>query len=234
MVPALPELEHGSRAGVLQRRPYGGDHLLARPNEPRSNPHVIARTSSMAYKQTVRENRRADREGTPRQLPPGEQRPPRLDPCSYRRAPHRVEDQTQVWGATYDRAPPDDFLGLQDEIGTAIANQIMSKLSSPAPLEVGARKAPDPQAYDLYLRGRFYGHQLAPPFLLKAIECFQAAIAKDSSYALPYAGIVESHVNFLIAADAPPQEHWEKARLRPRKAWPSVPISPTCMRPRPI
>jgi serine/threonine-protein kinase len=63
------------------------------------------------------------------------------------------------------------------------------------------------------LRGRFYYHQLAPPLVHKAIECFQAAIAKDPTYALPYAGIAESHVNLLIAADAPPQEHWEKARV---------------------
>jgi serine/threonine protein kinase len=171
---------------------------------------VIARTSSMSYKTTTKTAAQIGQE----------LRADYLLESSVRRDSHRVRiasqlirvaDQTQVWRAKYDRAP-ENFLGLQDEIGSAIANQILSKLSPAAPSIIAPAKAPDAQAYDLYLKGRFYYHQLAPPLVLKAIECFQAAIARDPSYALPYAGIAESHVNLLIAADAPPQEHWEKAR----------------------
>ena len=186
---------------------------------------VIARTSSMAYKQTTKTAGQIGRELRADYLLESSVR---RDSTRVRIAAHliRVEDQTQVWGATYDRAP-NDFLGLQDEIGTAIANQILSKLSSPAPLEGRARKAPDPQAYDLYLRGRFYGHQLAPPFLLKAIECFRAAIATGFLLRTPLRGNRRSPRESYDGRGRATSEHWEKRGLPHRKAWPSVPISPT-------
>ena len=188
----------------------------------------------MAYKQTTKTAGQIGRELRADYLLESSVR---RDSTRVRIAAHliRVEDQTQVWRATYDRAP-NDFLGLQDEIGTAIANQILSKLSSPAPLEgEGPKSAGSTGLRFVPARTRFYGHQLAPPFLLKAIECFRAAIAKDPSYALPYAGIVEAHVNLMMAADAPPQEHWEKARLAAQKGLALGPDLPaTCMRPRRI
>lgn len=171
---------------------------------------VIARTSAMAYKRTKKTAGQIGRELRVEYLLESSVR---RDSSRVRIAAQliRVEDQTQLWRASYDRAP-ENFLGLQDEIGTAIANQILSRLSSPPTNVTAVSRAPDPQAYDLYLRGRFHYHQLKRPSVLKAIECFEAAIAKDPSYAPPYAGIAESHVMRLMG-DEPPEEHWEKARL---------------------
>jgi TolB-like protein/tetratricopeptide (TPR) repeat protein len=174
---------------------------------------VVARTSSMAYKRTSKTAAQIGQELHANYL---------LESSVRREVRHvriatqliRVEDEIQVWSGTYDRTP-DGFLGVQDEIGRAIATEILAKLTPIPHGHVQRRSTPDPEAYDLYLRGKYDWHHFAIP---KAIECFEAAIGRDASYAPAYAGLAEACAALPILADAVPRDYWEKARLAADKA----------------
>jgi TolB-like protein/DNA-binding winged helix-turn-helix (wHTH) protein len=111
-----------------------------------------------------------------------------------------------LWARTYERDLK-DALALQDEIAQDIAEQIRVKLT---PKECSLRiqvHAVDPEAYDAYLRGRYWANQAdiwtgcktsagcySQTEPSKALEYYQKAIAKDPSYALGYAGVADGFV----------------------------------------
>ena len=172
---------------------------------------VIARTSSMTYKGT---RKTADQIGA-------ELGASYLVESSVRRDPQRirimaklirVKDQLQVWNATYDRAPA-GLLGVQDEIGNAIARQVGAELSSRPGEHAGRRDTQDPDAHDLYLRGRYYWYQRTPEAMLKSAQYFEAAIQKDPSYALAHAGLADTYIVQKLITWANPRDDWNKTRL---------------------
>jgi TolB-like protein/DNA-binding winged helix-turn-helix (wHTH) protein len=107
-----------------------------------------------------------------------------------------------LWARTYERDLR-DVLALQDEIARDIAEQIRVKLTPEARSLVLQVHAVDPDAYDDYLRGRYWACKAdtlearlcktpggcVSPEAWKALEYYQKAIAKDPSYALGYAGV---------------------------------------------
>src|SRR5262249_32957507 len=107
-----------------------------------------------------------------------------------------------LWARTYERDLK-DILALQDEIAQAITEQIRVKLSPKEHSLFMQVHAVDPQAYDAYLRGRYWWNQTTPEEAMsaegpsrdhasKARDYFQQAIAKDPSYALAYTGLADS------------------------------------------
>ena len=95
-------------------------------------------------------------------------------------------DGFQLFSSTFDRELKDIF-AVQDEIAKAILEAIKVKLLK-SEEEVLFRKYTDnTEAYQLYLKGRFFMNKFTPPGLLKAIEYYDAAIALDPSYAIAYA-----------------------------------------------
>jgi len=123
----------------------------------------------------------------------------------------RVRDQSQVWSASYDREPT-SVIGLQRELSTAIAEQIRLRLS-PERLDALARRTPRAaEAYDLYLRGRYYLNQLTPATNKRAVEFYERAIALEPNYALAWAGIATVLVTSPINSDVPPLEVASRAR----------------------
>jgi tetratricopeptide (TPR) repeat protein len=116
-----------------------------------------------------------------------------------------------VWSASYDREPT-SVIGLQRELSTAIAEQIRLRLS-PERLDALARRTPRAaEAYDLYLRGRYYLNQLTPTTNKRAIEFYERAIALEPNYALAWAGIAGVLVASPINSDVPPLEVASRAR----------------------
>src|SRR5882762_2235905 len=105
----------------------------------------------------------------------------------------QVSDQTHLWADSYT-GDIGDILRVQDEVAAAVASHIRVALPVGALALNGAKgtsHAINPQAYDEYLRGRFYWTNRGD--LHKSIDAYQAAVKKDPSYALAYAGLASAY-----------------------------------------
>ena len=125
-----------------------------------------------------------------------------------------ASDKTQMWGEQYDRKLS-DLLATQREIATEIVEKLRPKVSS---VEKGitTHYTESNEAYQLYLKGRFYWEKRTAEALKKAIEYFNQAIEKDPGFALAYAGLADSYV--VPANRLPPREAMPKARAAALRA----------------
>ena len=105
----------------------------------------------------------------------------------------QVKDQTHLWAREYDR-DLGHLLELQEEIAREVANEIEFSLSGRRPIEAtreGTTPLPGAQsyeAYDLYLKGRYFWSKRTGPGFQQAADYFQQAIDKDPNYGPAYAG----------------------------------------------
>jgi TolB-like protein/DNA-binding winged helix-turn-helix (wHTH) protein/Flp pilus assembly protein TadD len=169
---------------------------------------VIARTSTMAYKRRTKAVGQIGQELGADYLLEGSVR---RDESRVRVTVQliRVRDQSRIWSESFDRFGS-AVIQIQDELGNAIARQIQGKLS---PGEMAPRQQTRIlEAYDPYLLGRHFWNQLRPNTIRKSIEYFQAAVAKDPSYALAFAGLADAYTILPITSDAAPREMWPLAR----------------------
>ena len=106
-----------------------------------------------------------------------------------------------LWSDTYDR-DLGDFLALQSDVATAIAQEIQCRLAPPE--EAAApRRAVDPEAVQAYLKGRYYWERRSEDGTSRAIEFFNQAIERDPLYALAYVGLADCYLvlaNFSLRA----------------------------------
>lgn len=123
----------------------------------------------------------------------------------------RVSDNEQVWAAAFDRELT-GLLGLQRELSIAIAEQVRLKLSPEVTATIARRQTPNPEAYDLYLRGRYHWGWLNPAGNRQALQYFERAIAEDPRYALAWAGIAQVLSTAPITGDAEPGAVAARAR----------------------
>ncbi len=122
----------------------------------------------------------------------------------------KVADGYHLWSEKYDKELEDIF-DIQDEITLAILSAIKIKLFVVAQEAVLKRYTDNPEAYQLYLQGRFYINKFTgADSLNKAIDYFKATIKIEPDYALAYAGIAYSYellwlMNYLLPEESLPQ-----------------------------
>src|SRR3989441_2349998 len=127
-----------------------------------------------------------------------------------------VERNSQLWGAKYDRQLSDIF-SLQDEIANEISNKLRLELSGEQQQQLTKRFTKNPDAYRLYLQGRYYWKKYTKDGLDKSIGYFNQAIEKDPNYALAYSGLADAYV-VLGVLYLPPREVFPKAKAAAEKA----------------
>lgn len=103
-----------------------------------------------------------------------------------------AREDKQLWGDQY-KAKAADITSLQQEIASAVSGNLGGRLTSEEKTRLAKSSATNPEAYQLYLRGRYHANQTTEAELRKSIEYFQQAIDKDPSYALAYAGLADSY-----------------------------------------
>ncbi len=103
-----------------------------------------------------------------------------------------VDNGYQLWAETYDRQLEDVF-AIQDEISRAIVDALKLRLGGHTEHVVAPTKSIE--AYNLYLKGRFFFNKLTEPSLRKALEFFQLALLQDPGFARAYAGIADVWCN---------------------------------------
>jgi eukaryotic-like serine/threonine-protein kinase len=95
-----------------------------------------------------------------------------------------------LWAESYERDLR-DVLSLQAELTQAVANEIQIQLTPKEKALFRNVHSIDPEAYESYLRGRYYLSKRGGEMPQKGMQAFQLAITKDPSYAAPYAGLAE-------------------------------------------
>ena len=117
----------------------------------------------------------------------------------------------QAWAERYDRVMEDVF-DIQDEITTAIVDQLSVKLVGKPKRRLVERQTTDTEAYNLYLKGLFHTHQQVPEASLKAAQYFEQAIERDPGYAPALAGLAFCYGTIAFSGGRRPVEIMPKAK----------------------
>jgi serine/threonine protein kinase/Flp pilus assembly protein TadD len=128
-----------------------------------------------------------------------------------------ARDNRQLWGEQYSRRLA-DILQLQTEISREVSEKLRLKLTGEDQKRLAKPYTENTEAYQFYLKGRFYWHKFSDEGLKKSIAYFNQAIAVDPSYALAYTGLAASYVVQGATGLAPPKEVGPKAKSALEKA----------------
>ena len=154
---------------------------------------VIARTSAMQFKSTSKRVKQIGSDLGVSYVVEG----------SVRRAGERVRitvqlirvsDESHLWAQNFERGLH-DVLEVQAEVARAVAREIQIKLTphEKQRLDPDKTRFINPQAYELYLRGRHFWYRRTEEGIRKSIECFEHALRYLPSFAAAYDGISDAH-----------------------------------------
>ncbi len=127
-----------------------------------------------------------------------------------------VEDGYHIWSERYDREM-DDIFAIQDEIAFAITEKLKITLLEGEKDIINKNPTENKEAYDLYLKGRFYLNKRGGGFKI-ALAYFQQSVEIDPEFALPYAGMAEGYAILAFYCVMPPNEVIPKAKQCAEKA----------------
>ncbi|MGH9502698.1 MAG: protein kinase domain-containing protein [Terriglobales bacterium] len=140
-----------------------------------------------------------------------------------------VRDNTEIWGQHYTGKSA-DIISLQQQIAGDIAGKLRSRLSTSEKQQVTKQGTQNPEAYELYLKGRYAWNKRTHADLENAISYFNQAIAKDPGYALAYSGLADTY-GVLPGYGGTPTEDYPKSNAAARKA---LELDPTLAHPHAI
>lgn len=122
-----------------------------------------------------------------------------------------VGSETHLWGAHYTRKMTDIF-GIQEEIAREICAKLRIKLSGKEKKRLARRSTEKSNAYDLYLKGRYFWNQRTSNTLEKALQYFNEAIEADAGYAMAYVGLADCYQLLNTYEVISPDDSVPKAR----------------------
>jgi len=128
-----------------------------------------------------------------------------------------VRDNTEIWGQHYSRKST-EIVSLQQQIASDIAGKLRSNLSTSEKQQVTKQGTKSPEAYELYLRGRYSWNKRTPSDNATAISYFNQAIAQDPGYALAYSGLADAYAVFPFFSSRAPSEDYPKSNAAARRA----------------
>jgi eukaryotic-like serine/threonine-protein kinase len=140
-----------------------------------------------------------------------------------------VQDNTEIWGEQYERKAS-DIISLQQKIASDIADKLRSKLSGAEKQQVTKQGTQNPEAYQLYVKGRRYWNKRSSADIRTAISYFNQALDKDPGYALAYSGLADAY-GVLTNYGSDPNDVTPKASAAAEKA---LELDPTLARPHAI
>ena len=130
-----------------------------------------------------------------------------------------VDAQTEniIWSDQYNRKQT-DLVSLQSEIARDVSNKLKSKLSGADVAKVEKTYTTNTEAYQLYLKGKFFWNKRTGESLKQAAELYRQAIEKDPNYALAYSGLAETYVLFSSYDVAPANDSMPQAKAAALRA----------------
>lgn len=125
--------------------------------------------------------------------------------------------EKHLWAESYERELR-DVLSLQSEVAQAVTHEIRVKLTPLENSRLASSHPVSPEAYELYLKGRYFWNKRTEDGLQKALEYFGQAVALEPNYALAYAAIAECYLPSAYLGYFPPNEVLPKARAAALRA----------------
>jgi len=122
-----------------------------------------------------------------------------------------------LWADSFDRKLIDIF-AVESEIAAKIADILKAKLTGAEQHAISMQPTRNTEAYQLYLKGRYFWNKRTGPDLQKAIDYFKQAIEKDPGYALAYVGLGDSYILLSGFGAARPQDSFPLAEAAAKKA----------------
>ena len=124
---------------------------------------------------------------------------------------------SHLWAHSYERELR-DILTLQSEVARAIAKEVHAALKPSERAQLADQRQVDAEAYQLYLKGRYFWNKRTEAGFYKAIDYFQQAIDRDPSCALAYAGLSDAYICLANYVIVQPKEAYTKAEVAAMKA----------------
>ncbi len=124
----------------------------------------------------------------------------------------QADADKHLWARSYE-GEFRDTLALQNQVAIAIAGQIRTRLNRPEDAGLKNSRTVNPEAYEAYLKGRYFWNKRTADGLTKAVDYFNVALQKDPAYAPAYAGLADS---YALMGD------WEYGVLAPKEAFPKA------------
>jgi serine/threonine protein kinase/Tfp pilus assembly protein PilF len=128
-----------------------------------------------------------------------------------------ANDNSHIWGGDYKRKAS-DILSLQEELAHTISGKLRITLSNEQKQKLARQITSNPEAYQRFVKGRYYADKWTGEGWNKAIEFFRQAIDKDPSYAPAYAGMAESYTMLAFDQYLPPNEAFPNAMAAAKRA----------------
>jgi len=123
----------------------------------------------------------------------------------------------QLWGEEYDRKVS-DVLAVKQDIAREVTEKLRLSLTGEQKEQMTSRDAANTEAYQFYLKGRYYWNKRTAEGINKAIEQFQQAVDQDPNYALAYVGLADCYLILEQYVGAPASELYPKAKAYVQRA----------------
>jgi TolB-like protein/Tfp pilus assembly protein PilF len=128
-----------------------------------------------------------------------------------------ARDNSHIWGQQYDRKVA-DTIALRDEIAKQMTSALRMHLTGEDERRLAKSYTANPEAYQDYLKGRYWWNKKTEDALKKGVEYFKHAIAEDPTYALAYAGLADSYASLANFGFLSPKEAYTRAKAAAQKA----------------
>ena len=129
----------------------------------------------------------------------------------------RVRDGVQLWGESFDKEFTDIF-ALEDSLSERVAQSIPLKLTGEETRRFIKRSTERPDAYEAYVKGRYFWNKRTEIGMRRGLEYFHQAIALDPTFAEAYVGVADSYGTLGLYAMLPPKEAFPAAKEAAKRA----------------
>jgi len=126
-------------------------------------------------------------------------------------------NDAHLWAETYDRNLIDAF-AVESDVAQKIASSLAAKLSGAEKQAIAARPTENAEAYQQFLKGRFFWNKRTGADLKTAAEFFERAVAADPTYAGAYAGLAQTYLLLPVFGAGRPRDFFPKATIAARRA----------------
>jgi len=129
----------------------------------------------------------------------------------------KLGDRSQLWGERFSRKLT-DLPGLEEDVAKMISDKLRPRLAAEVRQRLTKRSTESSEAYELYLRGRYFWNKRTKEDVNKSVEYFKQAVQFDPKYSLAHAGLADAYATLAWYGFAPAKENYARAEEAALKA----------------